>query len=82
MNLYLRIFLLWAILSAIPYIILRIRYKVSNSNTYWKYWIEDKDLYVLFSFIFYGGIIGTSLIGFGFFLIWFFPELKDLPTPK
>lgn len=81
MHLYVRIIILWIILWGIPYISLKIQwkcYKANDGHIIYKYWKEDKAAYEIFIAIFSIGLILIGLVAFGFFLIWFFPELEEL----
>lgn len=81
MHLYVRIILLWIILWGIPYISLKIQwkcYKASGGHINYKYWKENKVAYEIFIAIFSIGLILIGLAAFGFFLLWFFPELEEL----
>ena len=81
MHLYVRIILLWIILWGIPYISLKIQwkcYKANDGHIIYKYWKEDKAAYEIFIAIFSIGLILIGVAAFGFFLLWFFPELEEL----
>lgn len=81
MSLYLRLFILWVILWGIPYISLKIQWKCYKANDgciIYKYWKYDKAAYEIFIAIFSIGLILIGVAAFGFFLLWFFPELEEL----
>ena len=81
MHLYVRIIILWIILWGIPYISLKIQwkcYKANDGHIIYKYWKYDKAAYEIFIAIFSIGLILIGVAAFGFFLLWFFPELEEL----
>lgn len=81
MHLYVRIIILWIILWGIPYISLKIQwkcYKANDGRIIYKYWKYDKAAYEIFIAIFSIGLILIGVAAFGFFLLWFFPELEEL----
>lgn len=81
MYLYVRVILLWIILWGIPYISLKIQWKLYKANggkIIYEYWKEDKTAYEIFMAIFSIGLILIGVVAFGFFFLWFFPELNEI----
>lgn len=80
MHLYVRVILLWIILWGIPYISLKIQwklYKANGGHIIYEYWKEDKTTYEIFIAIFSIGLMLIGLAALVFFLLWFFPEFKE-----